>query len=92
MSAVLVENGFMDSRKDVPIILTAEFASSSAKAQVEFLVETFDLKKKPETKNASPDVFYRVVTGSFNNRENAEKRKAELKKAGFNSFIDIYKK
>jgi len=92
MSAVLVENGFMDSKKDVPIILTEEFALSSAKAQVEFLVETFDLKKKPEPQNTSPDVFYRVVTGSFGDRQNALGRVAKLEKAGFDSFITVYKK
>ena len=34
-------------------------------------------------------VFYRVVTGSYNDRQNAEDRIAELKKAGFESFIAI---
>lgn len=46
MAAVLVENGFMDSRIDVPIILSDEFAKKSAKAQVEFIVNHFNLKKK----------------------------------------------
>ena len=96
MPALLIENGFMDSRKDVPIILTAEFALSSAKAQVEFLVETFDLKKKPKPKpkpkSTDPDVFYRVVTGSFGDRQNALGRVEKLEKAGFDSFITVYKK
>ena len=94
MSAVLVENGFMDSRADVPIILTDEFAKSSAKGQVEFLVETFKLKKKPapKTETVNANTFYRVVTGSYNNKLNAQNRLAELEKAGFDRFITIYKK
>ena len=44
-----------------------------------------------EMKN-NKDLFYRTVTGSFKNREEAEKRIKELKEAGFDSFIDSYKK
>jgi N-acetylmuramoyl-L-alanine amidase len=33
--------------------------------------------------------MYRVVTGSFADRANANDRIAELKKAGFDSFIAI---
>lgn len=36
--------------------------------------------------------FYRVVTGSFHKRENAEKRIEQLKKAGYEAFIDILRK
>lgn len=44
MPAILIESGFMDSKMDVPIIVTDEFARANAKAQVEFLVEEFKLK------------------------------------------------
>jgi len=44
MPAILIESGFMDSKTDVPIIITEEFAKANAKAQVEFLVEEFNLK------------------------------------------------
>lgn len=37
------------------------------------------------------DVFYRVVTGSFKDKKEAEKRIKELKKDGHESFIDIHK-
>ncbi len=53
------------------------------------------LERKASDKNKdNPDreLFYRVVTESFENRNNAEKYRAELKKAGFDSFIDIYNK
>lgn len=42
--------------------------------------------------NEDKDLFYRTVTGSFKDRDHAEERIAKLKKAGFDSFIDIYKK
>nr|WP_289039557.1 N-acetylmuramoyl-L-alanine amidase [uncultured Allobacillus sp.] len=36
--------------------------------------------------------LYRVVTGSFHKRENAEKRIEQLEKAGYEAFIDILRK
>lgn len=46
MPAVLLELGFMDSAKDVPIILTDEYADKCAKAVVSVLVEMGGLIKK----------------------------------------------
>ena len=45
MPCVLVECGFMDSKTDVPIILTDKFAEQVANACVEVLVEKGGLKK-----------------------------------------------
>lgn len=46
MPALLLENGFMDSTKDTPIILTQGFAEMSAKGIVNFLVNELHLKRK----------------------------------------------
>lgn len=46
MPCVLVEAGFMDSKTDVPIILTDKFAEQVAKACVEVIVKKAKLKKK----------------------------------------------
>ena len=46
MPCVLLECGFMDSKTDVPIILTSKFADQVATACVEILVEKGKLKKK----------------------------------------------
>lgn len=51
MPCVLVECGFMDSKTDVPIILTAEFATKVADACVEIIVKKWDLKKKETATN-----------------------------------------
>lgn len=45
-SALLPENGFMDSRQDSQIMLTDEFARQVAAANMEFLAEEFNLEKK----------------------------------------------
>ena len=46
MAAVLIENGFMDSTSDTPIILSEDFANKSADAIVEVLAACGGLKKK----------------------------------------------
>ncbi len=94
MAAVLIENGFMDSRTDVPIILSDAHAKKTADGIVEFVVEHFKLKKKPKPKPTPPknDGFYRVVVGSYKDRKNAEEQQKKLKKAGFNSFLSYYEK
>lgn len=44
-----------------------------------------------EPTTPSYNTFYRVIAGSFRNRENAENQMNKLKNSGFNSFIAIYK-
>ena len=49
MAAFLIENGFMDSATDVPIILTLDHAEKTAQGIVDFLVEEYALEKKKPT-------------------------------------------
>lgn len=46
MPALLLENGFMDSKKDTPIILTADHANKTAQGIIDFLVSECKLTKK----------------------------------------------
>ena len=62
MPAFLVENGFMDSAVDVPVILTEDHANKTADAVVAFLVEVFGLKKKPEAKPVE-SIYYPAYKG-----------------------------
>lgn len=55
MPAVLVECGFMDSKTDVPIILTEEFADQSATALTSALVSIGNLKIKNKAENQRND-------------------------------------
>lgn len=81
MPAVLLELGFMDSRTDVPVILTDEYAQACARAIAEVLAARGGLTlKKPRT-------VYKVQVGAFSKLENAEKLVAELKEKGYNPFI-----
>ena len=85
MPAFLVENGFMDSKTDVPIILTEEHAEKTAQGVVEFLVKELGLTggrktvihtvKKGETLSKIANIYgmtYQVLA-EYNNIANPNK-------------------
>ena len=83
MPAVLLELGFMDSKTDVPIILTEKFADQCASAIVSVLAKKGKLEKKP----VEPDKIYRVQCGAFSKLDNAEKLQKALKNDGYDAII-----
>lgn len=93
MPAVLTENGFIDHPSDSKKIKTEAYLNKIARGHVNGLVKAFKLKRKKVTQpQQQTNTFYRVVTGSFSSKANASNRVTALKKAGFDSFIDVYKK
>nr|DAF34909.1 MAG TPA: Cell wall hydrolase autolysin [Caudoviricetes sp.] len=50
MPAILIECGFMDSRTDVPVILTSYFAEQVADGLLAALVEVFDMKERKKVR------------------------------------------
>lgn len=85
MPAVLLELGFMDSKTDVPIILSEAHADRCAEAIVKVLVERGKLTKKQTP--AEPAKRYYVQAGVFSTKSKADGMVAALKKAGFDAFI-----
>lgn len=83
MPAVLLELGFMDSKTDVPVILTEQYADQCAQAIVKVLVKRGKLEKKQE----APAKIYRVQVGAFQEKELAERLKKRLQIAGFDAII-----
>ena len=81
MPAFLIENGFMDSTTDTPVILTEAHANKSAQGILKFLITYLGLDK------VEPKVIYRVQCGAFSNRENAEKLRDKLKADGYEVVI-----
>lgn len=82
MPAVLLELGFMDSKTDVPIILSEDFADKCATAIVEVLAAKGGLKKV-----ATSQKIYRVQVGAYSSKANAEAMLKKLKAAGYDAII-----
>ena len=87
--AVLLEVGFIDNVNDNKIfdskynMLVLEIAKG--------ILKTLGINYN-EGSSGSGKVFYRVITGSFTNKKNADERVKELKAKGFDSFIEVYKR
>lgn len=73
--ALLIENGFMDSLIDTPIILTEQYAQESAEGMAEFFIKLWNLKKK--TDESKSDILAEIESITANIKA-LEKRKAEL--------------
>ena len=86
MQALLIENGYMDSATDTPIILTEEFANNSADGYVAALVKIGGLEKinvetpiNP-TKKTNEEITREVIQGLWGN---GAERKKRLTEAGY---------
>lgn len=107
MPAVLVEAGFMDNQTEAKLLMSESYrqecAREIAQAICDFYKVKFDIAPsktvtapasatKTSTAKKSASTMFRVVTGSFTDYDNATEAVVKLKKAKFDSFIDIYKK
>lgn len=89
MPAVIVEGAFLDNDLDNNAIDTVQEQKIFGIAVAHGILNQLGIAVKPVIKAPDTNVMYRVVTGSFSDRTNAEKRLEELKKAGFESFIEV---
>lgn len=91
MVACLTENLFIVNTSDSNKLKNEDYLKAIGEAHARGIAKYAGLKvkiKPPETDNT----FYRVVAGSFNSKQLAEMQMSALKKAGFDCFIDIYKR
>lgn len=92
MDAILCEIGFVDNAECVKAVNDDEVARAYATG----IAEAYGLKKKvPVVANnatTNTKTFYRCIAGSFNDKNNAIAHQQKLKKAGFDSFLEAYKK
>lgn len=84
MPAVLLELGFMDSKTDVPVILSEDYANKCAQAIVEVVVKKGGLTKKA---TAPTGKVYRVQVGAYSEKANAEAMKKRLIADGYEAII-----
>ena len=86
MPAVLLELGFMDSKTDVPVILSDKYADQCAAAIVKVLAKRGKLKAKAQDTTSAANL-YRVQVGAFSARTTAEALCAELRGKGYDAFV-----
>lgn len=89
--AILTENGFIDTAADAKKLKDSAFIKKLGRAHAEGLAKALGLKKKATAPKPAPTppssaAKYRVQAGAFKEKKNADKRMAELKKKGFESF------
>lgn len=65
MTCLLIENGFMDSKTDVPIILTKEHAEKTARGIVAFLVEQYCLEPKKGFNEVVEAMYYKACDKKY---------------------------
>lgn len=93
--SVIVECAFIDNKEDIGIVDTKEERKRFGIAIAKATLKTLGIEYKEQTTSPviDKDIFYRVVAGSYNNRENAEAQLKLLESKGIKGcFIDIYKK
>jgi len=83
MPAILSENGFMDNKREALLMLNVDFQKEVAREHAKGICDYFGVKYVPESTGS----LYRVQTGAFSKKTNADKLAAELKKKGFDTYI-----
>lgn len=84
MPALLTENGFIDNDHDANLIGNSSWRMNVAQGHVKGLEKAFGLQRKTGGRNGT---LYKVIAGSFQSRENADKRVDLLDSKGIDAFI-----
>ena len=89
----LVEYAFYSNKDDLKILKNNQ--NELVEATLKGICKYFNIKyqePKKEAVKSDSNTYYRVIAGSYTNRENADKLVSDLKSKGYPAFIDIYKK
>lgn len=92
MDALLSENGFIDHAQDAGLMKQASWRQNVAQGHANGIAKAFNLTRKasppPQPNNPPPSgTLYKVISGSFKARENADERVAFLRSRGIESFV-----
>ena len=92
MSSLLVEVLFVDNEKDLALLRNSSFINDVSRGIAEGVADALDLPRKTQpVPQPSPSPgdgsLYRVIAGSFRNRENAEQRIEALSQEGIAGFV-----
>ncbi|GEN54918.1 N-acetylmuramoyl-L-alanine amidase [Halobacillus faecis] len=88
MSSLLIEVLFVDNPGDLALLRNSAFINDVSRGIAEGVADALNLSEMPSPPpTPNPDVLYRVIAGSFQNRENAEQRIELLAAQGFPGFV-----
>ena len=90
MPAILFECGFMDNKDESKLLKSDSYRKLCAKAICKGICRYFNVIYKD--KDVDKNLFYRVIAGSYLNKENAQKEVENLKKININTFLDVFEK
>lgn len=95
MPSVLMEYAFYSNLSDLKILKNNR--NELTEATVKAICIYFGIKYQPPKQNVSStpssnsEVMYRVIAGSYRNRDNADRTVEELKQKGYSAFIEVKK-
>ena len=87
--AILIEIGFIDNTKD-NIIFDTKFDEIIA-AMTKAILEQVGIQYETSKPIVNEKILYRVMAGSYANKDNAQRQVDKLKMAGFEAVIMPYK-
>jgi|SRR6185312_1775233 len=87
----IIEYDFVDG-KNSELIKSKVYREGMYECVIKAVCREEGVKYVAPNTSKDSETFYRVVTGSFKQRKNAEQRIKDLKEKGFDSFIDIQRK
>lgn len=90
MPAVLTENGFIDTASDAAKLKDTSFLKKLGRAHAQGVAKTFGLKEK--TPPPSTGTLYRIIAGSYADRDTAENQQSSLQKKGIDTWLWEYEK
>lgn len=92
MKAMIVEVCFVEATEDVA--LYKRLGYDAVGKNISESIANKKVESEPIVSNpVGEEIYYRVIAGSFTNRDNAEKRKKELEGKGFTGvFLEAFRK
>lgn len=90
MSAVLTECGFISNKGDSAKMKQEAWKAAVARGHAEGIAEFLGLRRKaaaPAAQKPAAEKIYRVQVGAFEDKDNAEKMAADLRKQGYRPII-----
>lgn len=90
MTAILCECGFMTNKLEAVLLRTASYQKTCAEAIVHGIATYYNLSVNKEIDPLnSQTVLFRVQTGAFKDRKNAETLVEDLKQKGYEAIIVV---